>query len=167
MKNQQQEKEVWVIYEETTYNQKYVSNLGRTKIFSKTMERWAKIKEDFGVSAGYQMIRYNGRMTQLHRIVAEHFLEKPLSDVKLVVNHKNSNKLDNRASNLEWVSYGQNMKHCWDYRTKILKEKPYAELDGVIYYLRKDLSEHLGLSPNVITYWKKGKHKPKLPIKFF
>ncbi len=42
-----------------------------------------------------------------HRMVAETFLENP--DKKPVVNHKNTNILDNHVNNLEWVTYKENM----------------------------------------------------------
>jgi len=42
----------------------------------------------------------------IHTIVAEHFHQKP--DGQYVVNHKNENKEDNRADNLEYVTYREN-----------------------------------------------------------
>lgn len=42
------------------------------------------------------------RNTNIHRIVAEHFLENP-NNLEYV-NHINENKLDNRVENLEWCS---------------------------------------------------------------
>ena len=46
----------------------------------------------------------------VHRIVAEAFLEK--IDGKEVVNHKNCNKHDNRAENLEWCTAEENREHA-------------------------------------------------------
>jgi hypothetical protein len=40
----------------------------------------------------------------MHRVVATCWLEKPDTDKKLHVHHKNHNKADNRADNLEWLS---------------------------------------------------------------
>ena len=42
----------------------------------------------------------------IHRLVAEAFIENP--DQKKYVNHKNFNRMDNRASNLEWCSAAEN-----------------------------------------------------------
>ena len=42
----------------------------------------------------------------IHTIVAEHFLNKPIG--KYVVNHKNEDKLDNRLENLEYMTYREN-----------------------------------------------------------
>ena len=48
-----------------------------------------------------------------HRLVAEAFCEGR-SDVRNEVNHKNLNKLDNRAENLEWVNRKENVRHAFD-----------------------------------------------------
>nr|DAU05690.1 MAG TPA: homing endonuclease [Caudoviricetes sp.] len=44
----------------------------------------------------------------VHRLVAEAFLDKPDVNENLVVNHKDENKLNNRADNLEWVTIREN-----------------------------------------------------------
>ena len=43
----------------------------------------------------------------LHRMVALTFLDNP--DNKPVVNHKDTNILNNHVDNLEWVTYKENM----------------------------------------------------------
>jgi len=43
----------------------------------------------------------------IHRLVAQTFLENP--EKKPVVNHKDTNILNNHVSNLEWVTYKENM----------------------------------------------------------
>ena len=43
----------------------------------------------------------------LHRMVAQTFLDNP--DNKPVVNHKDTNILNNHVDNLEWVTYKENM----------------------------------------------------------
>lgn len=49
---------------------------------------------------------------QVHRLVAEAFIGKP-DDGRDQVNHKNGDKQDNRAENLEWTDNSGNQLHAW------------------------------------------------------
>ena len=49
---------------------------------------------------------------RFHRLVAEAFLPNPENHP--AVHHKDGNKLNNAASNLEWVSISQNTKHAYE-----------------------------------------------------
>lgn len=64
-------------------------------------------------SHGYKIIRLQCNkkhdIRQVHRIVAEAFIENP-KNLKNV-NHKNGDKEDNRAENLEWISSRGNALH--------------------------------------------------------
>ncbi len=48
----------------------------------------------------------------LHVLVAEHFKKNPYN--KKEVNHKDGNKLNCKAGNLEWHTRSENVKHMWD-----------------------------------------------------
>jgi hypothetical protein len=54
----------------------------------------------------------------VHRLVADTFI--PNIENKEEVNHKNGNKHDNRAENLEWVTHSENNLHCYN----VLNRKP-------------------------------------------
>lgn len=47
----------------------------------------------------------------VHRLVALAFLKQPESTSMLYVNHKDLDKSNNRADNLEWVSHAENIAH--------------------------------------------------------
>jgi len=67
------------------------------------------------IDGGYKRvaIMLNGKLKtkKVHRLVAEHFCinDNPLN----VVNHKDGNKLNNNADNLEWVSHKENVRHAF------------------------------------------------------
>ena len=46
----------------------------------------------------------------IHRLVAEHFIEKPIG--KDVVNHKDCNRANNNVNNLEWVTTKENVEYA-------------------------------------------------------
>ena len=48
-----------------------------------------------------------------HRLVAESFVPNPDPEHKTCVNHIDGNTFNNRADNLEWVSYKENMAHAY------------------------------------------------------
>ena len=56
----------------------------------------------------------------VHRVIAECFVPNPLK--KKTVNHKDGNKLNNLASNLEWMTQRENNLH----KNKILKRRQGA-----------------------------------------
>lgn len=57
----------------------------------------------------------------IHRLVAESFLEKPKG--ALEVNHKDGNKWNNHVENLEWVSQRENLVHS----IQVLQHFPFGK----------------------------------------
>lgn len=60
---------------------------------------------------GYSQTHLNGRSTNVHREIATLFVEN--RDSKPCVNHKDGNKLNNNAENLEWCTHSENTIHAY------------------------------------------------------
>ena len=97
-----------------------ISNYGRVKSLSRFQDgRLRKTKEffikQFESTYGYYQIslfkNHKKKNYRVHRLVAENFIENP-KNMK-VVNHIDGNKKNNRADNLEWVTYRENTHHAW------------------------------------------------------
>ena len=123
------EDEVWVdVFGYEGYYQ--VSNFGRIKSLERKVERWYNnkmslvtkkevIKQIHCDSKGYptvQLTKDKLVTLRVHRIVAEHFLPKPSEDLieackrhgKVFVNHKDGDKMNAKAINLEWCNQTYN-----------------------------------------------------------
>ena len=104
------------------------------------------VLSQFKINSGYYVTSFSDsilgknhkRLT--HRVVALAWCDNP--DSKNVVNHINSNKLDNRAENLEWVTTRENLQHARDVGrmvynkpTKGLRLKPRGSSGVVSKYV--------------------------------
>lgn len=88
-----------------------VSNLGKVKHINGEYA-----KRSMSPKGYFRVVIYNNKNEyiryDIHRLVAEYFCEKPKTTERLVVNHKNGIKRDNRATNLEWTTYKGNAQHA-------------------------------------------------------
>lgn len=102
--------EVWkdVVNYEGYYK---ISNMGRVKSLLGRNERLMKthISRNGYVKLDLSKIGQTKKV-YVHRLVAQAFIDNP--DDKPVVNHINSDKQDNRLSNLEWVTQKENILHA-------------------------------------------------------
>jgi hypothetical protein len=102
-----------------------VSNMGRVKT--------PKDKILMGHRKGtYAEIRIkDGKHYYIHRLVAEAFCEG--FDKKKIVNHKDGNRFNNRADNLEWLTQSENILHAHN-NDSIKTRVPIIQksLDGTI-----------------------------------
>ena len=99
--------EEWVeINQFPTY---FISNKGRVR-------HNKRILRPFLHKKGYpQVFLYNKegvKHISVHRLVASHFIPNPFK--KPQVNHKDKNKLNNNAENLEWVTNQENSDHRYN-----------------------------------------------------
>ena len=61
-------------------------------------------------NTGYVVVSINRQWKQLHRILAETFIDNP--ENKATVNHIDGNKTNNSLSNLEWATHKENQQHA-------------------------------------------------------
>ena len=66
---------------------------------------------EFRGKDGYLRTQFDGKTRMIHRVIANAFL--PKVDGKFFVNHKDGNKQNNSAENLEWCTRNENMKHAY------------------------------------------------------
>ena len=111
-----------------------VSNLGRVRSLDRISKR-AKTGDIFKqgqflktsiTPKNYHRIQLQkdgkNKNFMVHQLVAKAFLEN--DNIKRTqVNHKNSIRSDNRASNLEWVTPSENLIHAYDFGFKEAKVK--------------------------------------------
>jgi hypothetical protein len=114
----------------------------------------------------------------VHRLVAEAFLLK--IDDKKIVNHKDGDKTNNHVSNLEWCTYGENLRHAYNtglytdikragvYGKRTIKYAQKANekivlntQTGIFYDSIKEAAELLGYKYHNLSQYLRGINKNK------
>lgn len=139
-----------------------VSNLGRIKSISteitdkrgRTYKKQPIIRRQAFTSTGYLMINFKRKYFKVHRLVAEAFIPKIKG--KNIVNHKDCNPINNKASNLEWVTQKENVQHAINNNrmpnyTQLSQE---SEKEIISLYMNKhtllEVAKHMGVKPNIV-----------------
>lgn len=110
--------EVWV-HVDSEYD---VSNYGRVR---HNFKNHSRILSGSLHLDGYLLVTLHGKQTPVHRLVAEAFHSEEYAD-GLCVNHKDGNKQNNFAENLEWVTISENCKHAIDNGLTPKRVKTYS-----------------------------------------
>lgn len=132
-----------------------ITSLGH--FWSYRLKRWMKPwTDDHGYLRISFMVAGKLKTTKLHRLVAEHFVKNPHN--KPQVNHKNGDKTDNSAANLEWVTARENIQHAVDMglmpHAKLPKDHKHliCKMFHVLGVSQVMLSELFGISQPGIHY---------------
>ena len=147
------------------YNSKIyqVSNYGNVRSINRTDSigrfKKGKILNKTLNNEGYEYVSlfYNNKKVKklVHILVAEHFLNK--ANNEYVVNHKDGNKLNNYASNLEYVTQSENIIHAWknglSHRHNNKKIAQYDKNNNLIkiYEAIIDAEKETGINNSKIT----------------
>lgn len=135
-----------------------VSNLGNVR------NKNGKHFKQFLNSKGYYRVSLGtNRLHLVHRLVAKAFVENPKEYP--VVNHKDEDKTNNCASNLEWctykynINYGTTPKRC----SEKLKRKPVVQIlptgERVYWESLRAIERELGFAHNNISKACRGRYK--------
>ena len=112
---------------------------------------------------GYLRVNICGGHYFVHRLVAEKYVPNP--DNKPQVNHKDGNKLNNNADNLEWVTNQENRDHAVKNGLHPHGECSYAKLttkdvDFIrehTEYTSKEIADMFSVSDSHVRGIRKGK----------
>lgn len=96
--------ETWKDIPDTDYS---VSDEGR--VASRKFGRWRIMRT--WLNHGYLAAQINGKSVRVHRLVASLFVGGR-TEARNEVNHKDGDRGNSRADNLEWVTHVENMRHA-------------------------------------------------------
>ena len=137
------------------YEDYLVSNTGLVK-----NKETDKILSSENLRSGYKSIALKGKSYKVHRLVAKAFVKNndPLKDN---VDHLDGNKMNNNATNLEWVTGAENTRRGYITGKNHVTKRSIQKLDGDGNVLEefeslKDAKEKTGIDDGAISKVCKG-----------
>lgn len=127
---------------------------------------------------GYLVVNISGfkhkRNWKVHQLVAIHF-HGDFSG-KMIINHKNGNKKDNRAENLEWCDYSHNNMHAY----RVLNREPVKcfgdknamskrvidTMTGEVYESASEAAKNIGMKRTTLTAMLRGQNLNKTNLRY-
>lgn len=131
-----------------------VSNMGNVR----NIKRNNNLYKNYNLTNDYLFVRIGNKKRYIHRLVYETFIG--FKNKKSIINHKNSDKRDNRLDNLEECDYSYNLIYAYYNGERKLKPiKQYSVNMNFIktYITGKEASEKTGVSRSAICKCCKGK----------
>ena len=128
----------------------YISNFGR--VYSIKRET---IMKPSMLNGYWRVILYDGNKTKgcyVHRMVAEAFIPNPQN--KPLINHIDENRANNKISNLEWVTFSENVNHGNrnDKVSNVLSRPVLCVETGIVYSSGKQAGRKTGIDDGSINH---------------
>jgi hypothetical protein len=140
------------------------SSFGRIKSLKSNKEKILKPQKGKNEPYYDVTLRINGKSTmkRIHVLVALAFHLNP--EHKKTVNHKDANKLNNYASNLEWATYKENLNHMMLLNLNPQYVKVVHLETGIFYDRALDAAVAYGIVPSTLYNALNGFRKNKFNI---
>lgn len=165
-----QQEEIWATVSVNTLYE--VSSLGNVRRIG------GRVLKPSTINTGYQFVSLSMKGVvkhhTVHRLVCMAFCGQP--SAKMTVNHKDGDKLNNRATNLEWVTYKENNMHALatglrrhpdqrgerNARSKLTFDAAREIVENPLKLKGVELARKFGVSPQLISDVKRRKCWPTL-----